>query len=738
MFDRATAKAYEGLFTQGWSWVHVRGSYEQAVPGEVQDAAYERRAANVTSEKFRERVSKWGCYVPGVFGPHPTLNSEMVNLPWPLELRVVVDGVELAPGCGMETGPAGMETNEGRGACAPRGVVESDQRRLHLGIGLLARDVTWRVGEKLIHLTFARSVSIVHEGMIHQSISIRADQPCEAEVIAGLDARVRTNGHDHFESVSFYEYDGWIVCDVCTDGGDLVREACCVDAGALAKTSHVEERRGGWHVRLQVGAELQTIEKLTLVRRGKAKLPNFREPIHNLRAESYCALEGEWKYCDVEIEGDDDSQLAMRAALYHLIRAHPRTSAVAIDAKGYAGEAYWGRFFWDTEAYLLPFYAHTHPDLARRLCAFRVHTLDGARANAQRYGYAGARYAWESDHRGIECCPNWQYADHEVHVTADVVYGFEHYARATGDEAFVSEAARETVVETARYWLGRVSKRVGDERVHLLGVMGPDEYTPISSNNAYTNRMVQRALELASRLAEDRAERAAFASAARGLWLPRDGELVLQCEEWALFGEPEFDRTWADRARTYAAQVSQERLYRSKCLKQADVLMLMALLPHEFSNAEVAAAWRAYVPYTTHDSSLSPGAHALVALRLGLHEEAWAFWQRGKGLDLDVWHGGAAEGIHIAACGAMWQMAVYGFAGVKSAMETDVLTIGPRLPAQWAALRFPLYWRGSRVRVEIDRGRVRVSHLGGSGLDVEVCGQRRHVDEEASAEWSMR
>lgn len=746
--DPTTAKAFEGLFTQGWSWVHVRGSYEQPVPGEVQDAGYERRAANVTSEKFRERVSKWGCYVPGVFGPHPTLNAEMVNLPWPIELRVVVDGVELEPGVESPDPPAAQApfALEGRGleglleAASPGDWVQGDRRRLDVRTGVLTREVKWRVGGRLIELVFERFVSCVREGLIAQRVAVKASQRCEVELVAGIDARVRTNGHDHFQSVQFGARGAWITCDARTDGGDVVRTMCALRHDGEGTRVELDVRRGAWRAVIEAGSDEARAEKITFIQRGDAPPPSLSElpAFDELRREQAEGMQREWEACDVAIEGDEDSQLAMRAALYHLIRVHPRRSAVAIDAKGYAGEAYWGRFFWDTEAYLLPFYVHTRPELARQLCVFRVHTLDGARANAQRYGYAGARYAWESDHRGMECCPNWQYADHEVHVTADVVYGFEHYARGTGDDAFVSGEARETVLETARYWLGRVSRRAGDERVHLLGVMGPDEYTPISSNNAYTNRMVARALALAAGVAEDTGERERFAAAARGLWLPRAGALVLQCEEWPLLGEPEFENSWLDRRRTYAAQVSQERLYRSKCLKQADVLMLMAMLPQEFSDAEVAAAWAEYVPYTTHDSSLSPGAHALVALRLGLGEEAWGFWQRGKGLDLDVSHGGAAEGVHIAACGAMWQMAVYGFAGVKSAMETEVLTIGPRLPEQWSALRFPFCWRGSRVRVEIERGRVRVEHVDGSGLDVMVRGQRRHVREGASEEWSGR
>jgi hypothetical protein len=57
--------------------------------------------------------------------------------------------------------------------------------------------------------------------------------------------------------------------------------------------------------------------------------------------------------------------------------------------------------------------------------------------------------------------------------------------------------AAKTIVETARYWMDRIDHRPDGQPV-LLGVMGPNEYTPISSNNAYTNWMVAFNLRLAA------------------------------------------------------------------------------------------------------------------------------------------------------------------------------------------------------------------------------------------------
>src|SRR5262245_42247579 len=94
-FDPASARAYEGLFTLGSGYLHVRGSLEEHLAGQPQNVEDDRRAANVTSEKFRDGFARWGTYVPGVFARHPVLNDQMVNLPWPLGLAPVVDGERL-------------------------------------------------------------------------------------------------------------------------------------------------------------------------------------------------------------------------------------------------------------------------------------------------------------------------------------------------------------------------------------------------------------------------------------------------------------------------------------------------------------------------------------------------------------------------------------------------------------------------------------------------------------------
>ena len=108
-----------------------------------------------------------------------------------------------------------------------------------------------------------------------------------------------------------------------------------------------------------------------------------------------------WEEAEVRIVGDEEAQRALRFAAYHLIAAaNPADEHVSVGARGLTGEAYRGHVFWDTEIYMLPFYALTAPPTARALLMYRYHTLEAARRKAKEHGYAGALYAWESAESG--------------------------------------------------------------------------------------------------------------------------------------------------------------------------------------------------------------------------------------------------------------------------------------------------------------------------------------------------
>jgi trehalose/maltose hydrolase-like predicted phosphorylase len=196
---------------------------------------------------------------------------------------------------------------------------------------------------------------------------------------------------------------------------------------------------------------------------------------------------------------------------------------------------------------------------------------------------------------------------------------------------------------------------------------------------------------------------------------------VLQSDDFFDYEPLDLARWWPDRTQPLGKSISQERLYRSQVLKQADVVQLMVLFPHQFDLEQMRIAYEAYEPLTAHDSSLSKSIHAILAAWIGEAKAALRFWDESAGLDLEP--GAAAEGVHAACAGGNWQVAICGFAGVRTRVQSDVLHIDPHLPERWQALRFPFVWRGQPLRISIESRRITIEHCGEQAIEAKIRGQ---------------
>lgn len=445
------------------------------------------------------------------------------------------------------------------------------------------------------------------------------------------------------------------------------------------------------------------------------------------------AWDSRWQGSDVEVEGDDQTQRALRFAIYHLISsANPEDEHISIGARGLTGGVYKGHVFWDTEVYMLPFYVFTHPPSARALLMYRYHTLPAAREKARLLGYRGALYAWESTDTGEETTPTFVLSpngkvipiltgEQEHHISADIAYAVWQYWQVTGDDTFFVNAGAEVILETARFWASR-GQIEADGRYHIRQVIGPDEYHERVSDSAYTNNLAKWNLERGeetARIMQERwperwrelAESMKIATDEPEEWLklarviytgldPKSGVF----EEFAgCFILEEIDLT-AYEGRTVPMDVllGMDRIQRARVIKQADVIMLIYLLWDQFSPQEREANFRYYEPCTGHGSSLSPSIHALVAARLGDMRLAERYLRQATEIDLGSRTGGAAGGVHSAAQGGLWQAAVLGFAGMK--WSSEGLTFDPHLLERWRQLRFRVQWRGRKMQVTTQNG----------------------------------
>jgi trehalose/maltose hydrolase-like predicted phosphorylase len=446
-----------------------------------------------------------------------------------------------------------------------------------------------------------------------------------------------------------------------------------------------------------------------------------------------------WADADVVIEGDPESQLAARFALFHLMASVPCTGEAAVGARGLSGNAYGGHVFWDADVFVLPFLAATCPPAARAMLEYRLRRLPAARAAAESSGRAGARFPWESASEGFDVTPRLARrrfgrpipiltGQLEEHIVADVAWAASTYAAWSGDDAFLSGPGRDLVVDTARYWASRIEHDASGAG-HIRDVIGPDEYHVGVDDNAFTNVMarwnLRRAAELVERDAGGHDDDGSRASEPEH-WRALAASLVDgydastgRYEQFAGYDRLEFIPI-AEMASTPVAAdllLGHERVSASQVIKQADVLMLHHLVPGEVADGSLAPNLDHYLARTAHGSSLSPAPHAALLARAGRPDEALEFFRLANRIDLGDLTGSTAGGLHLATLGGVWQALAMGFAGLRP--DGATLRVDPCLPKAWTSLGLRLRWHGTRVGIRATHDRVEVECDGPIALAVD-------------------
>jgi kojibiose phosphorylase len=478
----------------------------------------------------------------------------------------------------------------------------------------------------------------------------------------------------------------------------------------------------------------------------KAKALGYEGCLAQHRSE----WEKKWERCDVEIEGDDEAQRALRYSIFQLLMVAPTEGSTnSIAARALSGQVYKGAIFWDTEMFMFPFFLHTYPEKAVELMRYRIRTLDGARRKAKTEGpgYRGAFYAWESQETGDDACSYFNvgdpitgrdlrthFRDKQVHISGDVAIAMWDYFKITGDDRLLLEGGAEVILECARFYVSYAYFKKDKGRYEILDVIGPDEYHERVNNNAFTNMVVKETFAVANavveylklrhpdeytRLAKKigiEPELEAFAEGSERLFMPGPDSRTGIIEQFDGYGRLRDASVSELKAKKLHPNeylgAGQGLAVETKVIKQADVVMMLNLFRDRFSTEVKKANWEYYEPFTEHGSSLSACAYAMVATEFGNLEFAYHYFLKTAKIDLEakykMYVGNVfTGGSHPAANGGAWMTAVFGFAGLH-ADETRV-SINPRLFAKWRSLRFKLAYKGDLFQIRITKSSVAIT-----------------------------
>lgn len=726
-FDPSRSKCSESIFALANEFMGVRGYFEEGYSGDSMQGAYfngiYERGKHQYSTKFKGFAEEW---------------TFMVNsVDW-LKCEIIWDGIRL-------------DLNKVK--------FRDFVRRVDMRKGVLERSFVWIAPDgRELKLSFERFLSMSDSRLAAQRLSFEAlnfSGFVELALLMDWDTLYQLRG-SHPWNMLRSEHNGKIVSSLgrtASSGhrvfaafrleGDLDAVPCssaksCGFRGTLSLKKDCPKtvtRIFSFHSEKDLSLSDSQVwdEGIRGAKQRFSKLDwDSAESAHRAYWDDV------WKHLDIVIEGDDENQQGFRYCLFHLHQTyHGADSRFNVGAKGLTGEHYWGVAWWDTETYCLPFYLFNNRAAARNLISYRYRTLPGALARAKELHLDGARYPMCTID-GEEICDVWQHGDLEIHVSAAVAYGVWKYHHITKDDEFLFSQGVEILVQVARFYASRGGWGQKTGRYGFWGVMGPDEMHMMVNNNAYTNFMAAKsfkfALDTLARMSrelpseydalterlhiqpeelDDWSKKAAcmetMLDAHTGIYEQHEGFFNLPHIDYQHIPDDQFpvQKKWP-----------YVDLFRFDLIKQPDVLLFMFLFGTEFSDESLKVNMDYYEPRCSHESSLSPAIHSILAARLGRLDQAYEYARYASRLDLDDYNNNTYEGLHVTSMAGTWMNLVYGFGGMQS--DGPILRFRPSIPSGWNKFSFRLLVQDDAIlRVSITPDNASFK-LDGSGKPIEI------------------
>ncbi|MGN0182022.1 MAG: glycosyl hydrolase family 65 protein [Candidatus Ornithomonoglobus sp.] len=660
---------------------------------------------------------------------------ESVNAPNPLHTYVIVNGRKYA---------------------MPQDKPLSHTQTLDFENGLHSRKTEWQTENGIITVKCERFASMSRRHLIAMRYTFSADFECDAEIVTGIDGDVWDINGPHFARMRTGFEDGVNYVTGMTGEKNIfvtVRESVKAEFVA-AQTTESGEKSIYRHFSFKAEPDkTYTIEKLAEITTSADDFDSNDDieklTYSELKAEHTAEWEGIWDISKITIDGDDEAMYALNYSIYHLNCIAPRgQKGKSIPARGLSGQVYKGAVFWDTEMFMIDYYIHTEPEIAKTLLQYRIETIDGARAKAKEYGLNGAYYAWESQEGGYEGCSDYNvtdvftnrpmrthFRDKQYHVSAAVVYGIMKYIRGTGDYSILNEGAMEVIIECAEMYRSLLLKYADKPYYEIHDVVGPDEYHERVNNNAYTNRMAKfvfdTAFEMLDKLEAEYPEetkrldevynlkeiKAIFRDSSENIFIrePDENGIIEQFDGYFALEDTTVDTV---RSRLLNPKEYWGGAYGvaagTQVIKQADVAAMLSMFKNDYSTDIMKKNFDYYEPRTEHGSSLSACMYSLLACLTDNTETAYPLFMKSAKADLTKggkeWAGLIyIGGTHPASEGGAWIVAVNGFAGITE--KDGKLICEPSLPEKWKGMSFKLMYENKRYSVKIENGNGIITEL---------------------------
>ncbi len=660
--------------------------------------------------------------------------------------------------------------------------LKSYERNLNIRNGSVERKVNYSTNSGInVNYETSRFISLDNEHVLGQAAKVIVDKDTQLFFKSGVNGESTNYGSQHFKvkeltyknkvmelnfetTKSKVGFSWHKVINVYINGEKVVFGKDLIAGSSTNRrkmlVSGMVNVKAGDVVEYETIATLHTTRDIKYVDENgtiDSIANDGKELIESIRNDRYSALlqknEDAWnKYyseTNLKIDTEDDWEIiSNRYAQFKTRNFTDYTDwRINIDAKGLSSARYRGHSFWDTEAYVVPYFVMANPQIARNLLKSVYFMKQTAIDKSSELGYKGYSWPWESAWKDNgEACSKFSFIDintgekveskfyySQIHRGLDIIISIEQYFKATNDLEFLKKYGFDLIFGSLEFYLDWIKFDESKQQYVMNGVTGPNEYKDDIDNNAFTNHMLNYAVELATKYYEEGLlegittnipldEVYKKAKEVQGkIYLPQANEEGIIPENDTFLSLPMFD--WEQYHKDMADPTIENKynsVYYNKfqILKQADLVMLFNNLPKLFDDETTLKNFDFYDERSFHHSSLSNAPHAIVANRLGKGDVAYKFYRNATELDLGTNMKSCEEGLHSAALTSISLIVYRAFAGIDS--FGDVLEVNPSLPEKWNSLELTFHYRGNELKLTATKSNVKIELISGHKADFQI------------------
>lgn len=378
---------------------------------------------------------------------------------------------------------------------------------LNTDTGLLKRSTDFQHCEIKISIKSERFLDQTDKFNLYSKFTLKASSPLVIELYSGIDDNIWNINEKHLKDIVSYTDGEMNILAGKTKGKEFpVVVGLIEEMDFEAQKEHIKHGIYRYTFALEPKKTYTIVKYASVLHSYDNGVELIKKNLQKSKSIGYKQLfknnQEFWKdifeKSRVHVFNNPQVMSQIDYAIFQMVSHRPYSDLVSINKKGLSGQFDLGTVSWETEIMLLPFFINTMPEVARHMVMYRINSLEQAKRKAEMFGYEGAFYAEKSGLLGEELSAD--VIKNNIHINGSIIYGIFQYVERTRDFSVLFDGGLHSILETARFYKSYATLSKNKKHYDFLQVKGLDDSHGFVDNEAYTNYIIKNTLDVTIKL----------------------------------------------------------------------------------------------------------------------------------------------------------------------------------------------------------------------------------------------